>query len=87
MEMILRYQTGLRAEAVLLAAGADRMRIAVRDGADTVELRLVFGQWVSEDGGPLEIESLISIPNTGIVHFCPDPAPMTRTAGNTMWTI
>ena len=38
MRMMIRYQSGLRAEAVLLAANSDRMRVAIASQRDTVEL-------------------------------------------------
>jgi hypothetical protein len=38
MRMLIRYQSGFRAEAVLLAANSDRMRVAIGSQRDTVEL-------------------------------------------------
>ena len=61
MHMILRYPTGRRVESVLLAAGAKRMRLAIRSLNETIELHQEDeeGQWKSEDGYPVEIESVV----------------------------
>ncbi len=59
MLMTIRYQSGLRAEAVVLAASRERMRIAVDCQPDTTELRQVDGRWHTEGGTEIEIEALI----------------------------
>jgi len=56
--MILSYPTG-PVEAVLLATGRDRLRLAVPRLNDTVELRLEEGRWISETGETVEIESVM----------------------------
>ena len=38
MLMTIRYQSGLRVEAVVLAANCDRMRVAVDSQRDTIEI-------------------------------------------------
>jgi len=60
MLMSLLDDAGERNEAVLLAAGTDRMRIVVRGRKDATELRLIKDQWMSEDGDAVEIESLFN---------------------------
>jgi hypothetical protein len=87
MQMFLLYQTGRRVEAVLLAAGGGRMRLAARDAGDTIELSLLFGQWVSETGIPVEIESLIPIPEIEFTGFCSAVRPLASAAGRTLWTV
>lgn len=77
MFLILSFESGAKAEGILLAAGSDRLRVILRELNDTVELQLVEGRWVSEDGDPVEIESMICA-GEGEVR----PAPLTRTAGN-----
>jgi hypothetical protein len=57
--MMLLFENGLRAEAVLLAASDHRMRVVVQGTEDATELRLIQDQWMSEDGEAVDIESLI----------------------------
>ena len=73
MHMTLRFPTGRRAEAILLAAGPDRLRIVLRRRSDTYELRLAGGEWISERGERIEVESLIG--------WAPE-APAVRCAGS-----
>ena len=59
MLMTIRYQNGLRAEAVVLAASRERMRVAVDSQPDTMEFQQVDGRWHMEGRGEIEIEALI----------------------------
>jgi hypothetical protein len=59
MRMILQYEDGRRASAVILATSRDRMRVVFRDGRDTTELRLFENQWMSEDGDAVDVEALL----------------------------
>ena len=70
MRMLIRYQSGFRAEAVLLAATGDRMRVAIGSQRDTVELHKVDAGWRTQRGAAIEIEALIPIPGTGFSSFC-----------------
>ena len=60
MRITLRYENGLRVEAVLVATSDYRMRIVVRGESDATELRLIKEQWMSEEGDAVDIESLIT---------------------------
>jgi hypothetical protein len=60
MEMILLDASGLRTDAVLLAAGTDRLRVVLKNGKDTIELRREGEQWISEDGGAFEFDAWIA---------------------------
>ena len=64
MRMMIRYQNGLRLEAVLLAASSDRMRVAVETQCDTIELHRVDAGWRTQRGAAIEIEALMAIPGT-----------------------
>lgn len=66
MEMILLDANGLRKDAVLLAAGTDRMRVALRNGKDAIELRRGSEQWICEDGSTFEIEAWIAAGGRGM---------------------
>jgi len=59
MRMILLYSSELKAEAILLAASPDRLRMIVRGSDDATELRLIKDQWMTEEGDAVDIESLI----------------------------
>jgi hypothetical protein len=82
MLMTIRYQSGLRVEAVLLAANSERMRVAIASQRDTVELNKVDACWHTEDGAEIEIEALIPIAGTDVSHFCAAVYPRTNTAGH-----
>ena len=78
MRMILLYQNGTRAEAIVLAAShsvlagtdsPDRMRVVIPGCTDTVEFRLKNQQWVSEDGSVAEIEAMILYGRPDLGHF------------------
>jgi hypothetical protein len=81
MRMTIRYQSGLRVEAVLLAANRERMRVAVDSQRDTIELHKVDACWYTEEGAGIEIESLISIAGTDVSSFCAAVYPRTNAAG------
>ena len=68
MLMTIRYQSGLRVEAVVLAVNRERMRVAVDSHRDTVELHKVDACWHTEDGSEIEIEALIPIAGADIPH-------------------
>jgi len=46
MHMLIRYPVGIIVEAVVLAKGRDRMRVAVAGFPDTIELRRSGSQWL-----------------------------------------
>ncbi len=60
MYVIISVSGGKIYEGVLLAAGGNRMRIALRDRPDTIELNRTGAQWRTEDGASVEFESVIS---------------------------
>jgi hypothetical protein len=69
-------RNGVRAEAIVLAVSPDRMRIAERGRADTVELNLQDGCWRDERGK--RIEALIAIDESALAGL----APRTLSAGS-----
>jgi hypothetical protein len=80
--MHLAFQrNGVRGEAIILAAGRDRMRIAERGLRDTTELTLLDGDWFDENGRSIEFESMIAI-GGGFVADITDLRPRTLTAGS-----
>ena len=79
--MTIRYQSGLRVEAVLLAANRERMRVAVDSQPDTIELHKVDACWYTEEGVGIEIEALIPLAGTDVSTFCAAAYPRTNAAG------
>ncbi len=82
MHVILSYESGQRVEGILLAVGVKRLRVIVRKLNETMEFHLTDGRWTSEDGDPVEIESLISDGETGLGGFYSRFVPRTHTACN-----
>jgi hypothetical protein len=70
MLMTIRYQSGLRVEAVLLAANSERMRVAIDSQPDTIELHKVDACWYAEEGAEIELEALIPVAGTDVSSFC-----------------
>ena len=81
MLMTIRFQNGLRVEAVLLAANSQRMRVVVDSQRDTIELHKVDACWYTEQGAEIEIEALIPIAGTDVSRFCAAVYPRTNAAG------
>jgi hypothetical protein len=82
MRMTLRFENGLREDAVLLAAGGDLLRVSISSHQDTVELHRVYGNWYMEDGGAVEIEALISFPGISVSNLL-EARPRAMAAGHT----
>ena len=80
MRMTIQYQDGCRAEAVLLAASRDRMRIVIESDRDTVDLHRVNWRWYTEDEAEVVIEAMIAIPGTDASQFWSELYPQTMTA-------
>ena len=81
MLMTIRYQKGLRVEAVLLAAGRERMRVIIPSQRDAVELHKVDSCWYTETGDEVETEAFIAIPGTDISSLCAALYPRTNAVG------
>jgi hypothetical protein len=81
MRMTIRYQNGLRVEAVLLAANRERMRVAVDSQRDAIELHRMDAAWYTDDEAEIEIEALISIAGIDVSSFCDAVYPRTNAAG------
>jgi hypothetical protein len=79
MLMTIRYQNGLIAEAVVLTADNERMRVVIDSQRDTIELRKVDACWYTEDGAEIEIEALIPLAGTNVASSL---YPRTITAGH-----
>ena len=63
MQMILSYENGHRADAILLAGGFHRMRVVIRGSKDATELRLIKDQWMTEEGDAVDIDAIVTAPS------------------------
>jgi hypothetical protein len=81
MLMTIRYQGGMRVEAVLLAANRERMRLAFASQRDTIELYKTGECWYTEKGDVIELEALIPFAGTDLAGFCAEVHPRTIAAG------
>ena len=79
MHLTILDSTGGRHEAILLAAGTSRLRVVVSGARDTVDLKLVEGGWLCEDGEPVEFESIVA--GEDLSTFCSLVRPRTHAAG------
>jgi hypothetical protein len=60
MYMLIRYPIGIIVEAVVLARGRNRMRVAVAGFPDAIELRRTGAEWLTETREPVEFDFLLS---------------------------
>jgi len=80
MYLILRYPSGRLADAILLAAGPDRMRVVVKRLNETLELHRTDGQWFSDTGEKVSIEGWINESHQVSFDFSAVVPPRTLTA-------
>lgn len=66
MYMLIRYPVGIIVEAVVLAKGRNRMRVAAAGFPDAIELRRSGSQWVTANRQPVEFDFLMS----SAAHSC-----------------
>jgi hypothetical protein len=81
MHMMIRYESGLRAEAVLLAASRERIRAAIKSEKDTAEFHWVEAGWYTERGMAVEIEAMVPLMGTDFSNLCTAVYPRTNVAG------
>jgi len=60
MQLFLKDEDGRMHEAILLAASRNRMRLAVPNFPDAVEISYCYGHWKTDEGRIVEIEALIA---------------------------
>jgi hypothetical protein len=82
MYLLIKYPVGIIVEAVVLARGRDRMRVATAGFPDTVELKRSGSQWFTATRQPVEFEFLMSSANTGERVSSLKPAFRTGMAGS-----
>ncbi len=60
MHLVIVDGSGTRIEAIALAVGTNRLRVAIRGNDDAMDLSLAFGQWTSENGEYVEIAAVMT---------------------------
>ncbi|HEV3334313.1 MAG TPA: hypothetical protein VG096_25175 [Bryobacteraceae bacterium] len=80
MNLIICDSTQKRLEGVVLAAGKDRMRVALRGVSDVTELRREYGQWELETGEPVDLELLVGDSRFEMRRFLEEVYPRFYTA-------
>ncbi len=75
MYMLIRYPAGIIIEAVVLARGRNRMRVAAAGFPDALELKRSGLQWVTANRQPVEFDFLMS----EAAHAC-ERVPLSRPA-------
>ena len=81
MHILIRFESAVEVEALLLAAGRDRMRVVIPRQRDTVDLTRSEGCWRTESEQVVEIAGLISVAGADCSHFCAEVYPKTMSAG------
>jgi hypothetical protein len=73
MYMFIRCPAGIIVEAVVLAKGRNRMRVAAAGSADTIELRRSGSQWFTATRQLVEFDFLMSNarPGEGVCSSMP----------------
>lgn len=63
MRITIAYGLGLTIDGILLSLDGNAMRVAVRNVDDAAEFRFRDGQWYSEYGDVVRLESILADPN------------------------
>ena len=74
VQISVGYPGGGSVAAILLGVSGNTLRLALQGWDDAGEFRLVGGQWYSEQGEPVEIDSVLEPVDHGEVDpFWPGP--------------
>jgi hypothetical protein len=80
MHTLLILGGGHRVDALLLSASTDRLRVAIPGRGDTVEYRLIDGQWQSDRGERMEIGAITAADGIGLPRFVQETQTRTFSA-------
>ena len=75
MQIILLFPSGVRLSGLVLAATQESIRLVLPDTNETLELRRVGTDWISDSGERIEIEAMLADPE-------PPPPPDTSGGGS-----
>jgi len=81
VRMIIRFERGLRREAVLLDGDSHRMRIAIDSRDDATELIWFGDGWFAETGEAVHIDALMTVSDRDASRFGASIRPMALAAG------
>ncbi|MGO9258996.1 MAG: hypothetical protein ACLQU1_22135 [Bryobacteraceae bacterium] len=82
MYMLIRYPVGIIVEAVVLAKGRNRLRVAAAGFPDTIELRRSGPQWFDATRQPVEFDFLMFSAHQGGSVSSSTPARVAQAAGS-----
>ena len=82
MYMLIRYPAGIVVEAVVLAKGRDRLRVAAAGFPDAIELKRSGQRWLTADGEPVEFDFLMSNTHQAVSVSSARQMCVARTAGS-----
>ena len=80
MNLIICDSKQRRLEGVVLAAGKNRIRVALRGVSDVTELRQEYSQWTLETGERVNLELLMGDNRSDLLHFLESVYPRYYTA-------
>jgi hypothetical protein len=80
MNLIICDSKQRRLEGIVLAAGKNRIRVALRGVSDVTELRREYSQWVLDTGEPVDLDLLLGDSQVDLVHFLENVYPRYYTA-------
>jgi hypothetical protein len=81
MQMMVHFQNGTIAEAIILAAAINQIRVLIAGRSDTEEWRMFDGQFYDESGRLVEIDSMVAVDEIDSAQLFDDLYPRTATAG------
>ena len=67
--LTMTFSKNEKQDGILLALSNGQMRIALEGRTDVVELRQLEGQWILDDGTPVELDGLFTDGNTDLALF------------------
>ena len=80
MYLLIRFPVGIIVQAVVLAKGRNRMRVAAAGFPDTIELKRSGQLWFTETREPIEFDFLMSGSYQGEIATSSTPAAFSRAA-------
>lgn len=80
MNLIISDSTQRRFEGVVLAAGKNRIRVALRGVSDATDLHREYEQWALETGERVDLELLLGDSQADLLHFLEEIYPRYYTA-------
>jgi hypothetical protein len=80
--MTIQFRDGMSADALILAAEGNQIRVVVGGScSDTEQWLMLNGRWYDEDGVLVEIGSLVALDAIDRSQIFADVYPRTATAG------